>query len=306
MPSSIAHVSRSASDAILATTASQSFIDKKRFELAQRLAHVLDRDFLSEFSLSACELVGADIFMIGRLNPYSNLVRSVRMVCDGVLAEDAISYSLAGTPCERAAESGICVYRSGVANLFPQDKMLEDLGIEGYAGTALKSSAGELLGVLVALTRTPIIDDKLALGVLEEFHDRIAAALEMSETIERHDWVIAETTDGIWDWDLVTGGVTVSNNLQAALMGDARGAVDLSKIEEAIHPEDKSRHIEALRSHFQDDTPYDLKLRLRDRSGEYRWRHARGKAMRNAAGKPVRMIACLNDIHDLIVADSGE
>ena len=155
------------------------------------------------------------------------------------------------------------------------------------------------------MTKSPITDERLLLRVLAHFHDRVAAALELHETEERNDWVIAETTDGVWDWDMVTGGVTVSENLKAKLGAGADDIFDLFKIESAIHPDDKARHTDALHGHLKNNAPYNLKLRLRDRAGDYRWHHARGKAMRNAAGRPVRMIACLSDIHDVIAAENS-
>ena len=39
-----------------------------------------------------------------------------------------------------------------------------------------------------------------------------------------------------------------------------------------------------------------------DRTGVYRWFRSRGKAMRNPAGRPVRMIGCFSDVHDLVIA----
>lgn len=105
---------------------------------------------------------------------------------------------------------------------------------------------------------------------------------------------------------MVTGGAIVSDKLKMLLGNDAGDVLDLSKIENAIHPEDRARHTDALHGHLKNKTPYDLKLRLRNQSGEYRWYHSRGKAIRNDAGRPVRMIGCFSDIHDLIAAGKAK
>lgn len=241
------------------------------------------------------------MFMIGRLNPYSNLVRSIRMVSDGELVDNLV-YSLDGTPCARALESGACAYNDNVAETFPRDKMLKDFGFRGYAGAPLRTEGGEALGIVVALTKAPIDDERLPLAVIEHFGTRAAAAIEAAEEAERRDWAIAETTDGVWDWDMMTGGTIVSENLNALLGRNNKGPCDLSKIEDAIHPDDVSLHKAALKKHLDDNAPYDLKLRLRSQTGGYRWYHSRGKAIRSEAGKPVRMIGCFSDIHDLMLA----
>ncbi|WP_425410275.1 PAS domain-containing protein [Hyphococcus sp.] len=274
-------------------------INAQAAALALRLAPVADEDFLSAYALAAYESTGADIFMIGRLNPYSNLMRSVRLVREGRFLEP-VTYSLDGTPCARAADTGACIYRSGVAGTFPKDAMLAELGVEGYAGAPLHAHDGQVLGVVVAMTASPIENDGAIRQVLDCYRGRVAAAIEAAERAERRDWAIAEATNGVWDWDLTTGGAVVTDNLQALLGDSARGTLDLSKIEAAIHPDDKARHTTALHDHLKNNAPYDLRLRLRDAAGAYRWYHSRGKALRNAGGKPLRMIGCFSDIHELI------
>ncbi len=269
--------------------------------LATTLAAVPDHEFLTAYAHEACEAIGADMFMIGRLNPYSNLVRSVRMVSDGKLIDDVV-YSLDGTPCARAIDSGACAYSDNVADTFPRDKMLREFGFRGYVGTPFRTRSGQTSGIAVALTRTPIQDERIPLAVLEYFNDRVAATIHAAEEAERRDWAIAETTDGVWDWDMMTGGTIVSENLNTLIGRSGKGPCDLSKIEDAIHPEDLNLHKDALKKHLGDAAPYDLKLRLRAHSGGYRWYHSRGKAIRNDAGKPVRMIGCFSDIHDLMLA----
>ena len=64
-----------------------------------------------------------------------------------------------------------------------------------------------------------------------------------------------------------------------------------------IHPEDQQRIDEAWRANFDEGVPFDVELRLKTRSGEYRWFRSRGNTMRDAAGKPVRMAGSLRDIH---------
>src|SRR5436309_1419240 len=55
---------------------------------------------------------------------------------------------------------------------------------------------------------------------------------------------------------------------------------------------------EAVAAHLEKGTPYDLELRLRHRDGSYRWFRGRGRATRDAEGRPVRMVGSLTDIED--------
>lgn len=270
--------------------------------LSRKLANVPGNEFLTQYALAACKELNAAYFIIGRLNPFSNIMRTVRLIADGRIAEN-MTYSLDGTPCARAMESDFCIYCDQVAELFPRDTLLRDMNVKGYAGASLVSAAGDTFGIVVALTTEPIADEGLTRSVIEHFRKRVAHALETGEILDRYSWAIAEASDGIWDWDVVTGGTTISRRIQNMLgYAKGEGPYDLMQIESAVHPDDRSMQIEALQKHLNHGAPYDVKMRLKDRSGVYRWFRSRGKAIRNENGKPVRMIGCFSDIHDLVVA----
>lgn len=269
--------------------------------LSLELAAIPGGELLTRSAFALCKALEADFFIISRLNPYSNIMRTLRFIADGK-EEPNIVYSLDGTPCARAIDGGVCIYRDDVARLFPRDKFLADQNVSGYAGAVLQDSKGETLGVILALTRNPIANPGLARIVLDHFRARIASAIETSETLDRFSWAIAEATDGVWDWDVVTGGTTLSPSIQQ-LLGYAKGGpYDLSQIESAIHPDERCLHAEALRNHLNRGTPFDVTIRLKDRTGVYRWFRSRGKAMRNTAGRPIRMIGCFSDVHDLAIS----
>jgi len=269
--------------------------------LALHLAPICESNFLTEYAFAMRKALNADHFMIGRLNPYSNIMRTVRYVVGENMSEN-FTYSLDGTPCARAIEGDTCIHADNVADCFPRDRQLRELNIRGYAGAALVSASGEPLGIVVALCEQPIADPAFARVLIDFFRARIAATLEMSEIFDRYTWAISEGADGLWDWDVLTGGTTISRALQSMLgYEDGEGPYDLMQIENAVHKEDRSTHVEALKNHLNLGAPYDVKVRMRDRTGVYRWFRSRGKAIRNAEGKPIRMIGCLSDIHDLIV-----
>jgi diguanylate cyclase (GGDEF)-like protein len=51
-----------------------------------------------------------------------------------------------------------------------------------------------------------------------------------------------------------------------------------------------------MERHRQHQLPYDVDYRLRTKSGEYRWFHARGQTVRGADGEPLRMAGSITDI----------
>ena len=52
----------------------------------------------------------------------------------------------------------------------------------------------------------------------------------------------------------------------------------------------------ALQAHLQRHSPYDVEYRLQAQSGEYLWIHARGQAVWDDDGQPIRMVGFISDI----------
>lgn len=67
-----------------------------------------------------------------------------------------------------------------------------------------------------------------------------------------------------------------------------------------VHPGDRTRLYRALVSHIKGEAPLiDIELRLQSPSGTERWVWLRGRVMeRNAAGRPLRLIGSVRDVHD--------
>jgi len=125
--------------------------------------------------------------------------------------------------------------------------------------------------------------------------ERIEAAVRESE--ERYALVERATNDGVWDWNLATGSNYLSPQWKALLGFENEG---LPNREESffarIHPEDEAVVREAVRLHLEENQPYSVKLRLRCKDGSYRWFESRGQAIRDAAGRGLRMVGAMSDI----------
>lgn len=273
-------------------------------EISKRLDNTDAASFLEDYALSICKALGADYFVIGRLNPFSNIMRTLKFVVDGTVADNLV-YSLDGTPCEITINDGVCIHRRNVTDDYPRDKDLKDLNARSYAGVSLETSGGETLGVIVAMWRSELQLRHVAFvtGMLEHYRRRVGSIVETTEKVNRYSWALANVFSGVWDWDLRTGGTTVSKELQQIIgpAGRRGGSYDLTQIENAIHPQDRPKHIEALKRHINEGSPYDLRLRLRDQTGLYRWYVSRGRVTRDKSGKPERMIGGFCDINDIVV-----
>ena len=67
-----------------------------------------------------------------------------------------------------------------------------------------------------------------------------------------------------------------------------------------LHPDDKERILRAVHAYLGGETKeYELEYRMRHKDGTYRWMLARGIAIRDEAGKPIRFIGSRVDITEL-------
>jgi PAS domain S-box-containing protein len=103
--------------------------------------------------------------------------RSLAFFQDGRFGKD-FEYDLTGTPCMEVVQGRVCHVPDNLAESFPQDKEVNDLGIVSYLGVPLCGSDGQVIGHLVIFDDKPMPSDPLALSVMEAFAARAAAELE--------------------------------------------------------------------------------------------------------------------------------
>lgn len=129
----------------------------------------------------------------------------------------------------------------------------------------------------------------------EAQREQALAALRQSE--ERFRLAVLGTSDGLWDWNILTGEIWWSPRCKE-LIGykDDELSTSFELWESLLHPDDVERTQEAIRRHISDGRTYDIEYRLKTKSGEYRWFHARGVAARGKDDKPVHMAGSIRDI----------
>jgi len=126
-------------------------------------------------------------------------------------------------------------------------------------------------------------------------HGRAKVALRTSE--ERYLLALAGSTDGLWDWDLLSDAVFYSDRFREILghsPAEFPGTID--SFRSRLHPEDAEAIWAAMQRHLQARVPYKVEYRLRKKSGEYLWFLARGQAIWDTEGKAIRMCGSIQDI----------
>ncbi|MBI3374576.1 MAG: GAF domain-containing protein [Betaproteobacteria bacterium] len=123
---------------------------------------------------------------------------------------------------------------------------------------------------------------------------RTEEALRASE--ERYALATRAATEGIYDWDVETGDLYLSDKARE-FWGFPPGALKSSDWIAHIHPEDYPAYRQSVIDHFQGRTAFlEHEMRARDARGEYCWVLDRGIAVRDQQGRATRLVGATSDI----------
>jgi PAS domain S-box-containing protein len=102
---------------------------------------------------------------------------------------------------------------------------------------------------------------------------------------------------GGWEWDIGTGVVRWSDNLER-IHGLPPGSFGntFESYQAMVHPGDRERVVSALRSCIEGRSNYEIEFRSADKAGEVRWMRAKGRVISGEKGEPFRMIGVCWDI----------
>jgi len=133
---------------------------------------------------------------------------------------------------------------------------------------------------------------------------RTEAALRESE--ERLTLSFAGAQEGVWDWDLETGGVVYSSRWKQ-MLGYADDEIEPTVVawERLLHPDDKARAQEVNESVVRGAATYEGEFRLRHKDGHYIHVLSRGFPVRHDPGGPVvRIVGTHFDLTERKLADA--
>ncbi len=269
--------------------------------LHARLSRETGPAFLSAFVSLVADHCGADCVYLGRVDAGHRQMRTLHVASQGAVSGN-FCYPLEGTPCASVMQSGAQVFEDGVAQAFPRDFMLGEMGICGYAGTPLYQGA-QSIGVVAVLFKRRIEDPDGILKILHHYRRRLTAEILAIESGERASLAIRGMSDGIVDWCLETDQVYLSGRCRELLGHPAREhTAPSTSLAGLLHRDDVSRVRSALAAHYEVGRPLDLSIRIEVDGGTHRWFRFRAEAVRSPDGEPTRLVGALTDIHDLLEA----
>ena len=246
----------------------------------------------------------ADYAFVGGLVPgATDRIHTLAVNAQGERSEN-FEYGLLGTPCQNVVGNETCSYPSAVQAQFPDDHMLQQMGVEAYVGTPLFGAKGEALGLMSVLYRHPVDQEGLIVSTLEIFAARAAAELQRLRTEQalRYSEIMLERAQemthlGSWTWEVDTGQITWSDEMYRiyGVSPDA-GEVNFERAMAAIHPDDRAVVAQQVQNMLDGMDTENYECRIVRPDGVERNVWARSEVQRAADGSPQLVIGTVQDI----------
>ena len=157
--------------------------------------HISGLDYLKEFAKNIAVTFETKYVLIGHaMQPGNESVKTDVVWADGNFVENFV-YRLKGTPCENVLSGNrVCIYPNEVADKFPEDKLLDDMGVKSYIGAPIVTAEGQLSNILVLLDDKPVHDIDFYGAIVEFLAVRVEAELERYYIEDKLKQQVAERT----------------------------------------------------------------------------------------------------------------
>jgi PAS domain S-box-containing protein len=126
---------------------------------------------------------------------------------------------------------------------------------------------------------------------------RAAGDQRVADALERVERAARGGNAGLWDWRIGSDEVYYSPHFKS-LLGETDDTMpDTGEaLRSRLHPDDLPLRKLALQTHLEEQSPFDIIVRVRHRNGEYRWFRETGQLVRDAAGASQRVSGAFADV----------
>lgn len=134
-------------------------------------------DFFYECVKNLAQVYGAQYAFIGLLKENRQEVRTLAVWAGDHFA-DNFEYHLDGTPCKDILDLKAELIPTNASQLYAEDEMLVQMGVDSYFGSPLAPSEGKMIGLVSVMDTKPMELSEWTAPILGMFASRIAVELE--------------------------------------------------------------------------------------------------------------------------------
>ncbi|GAA6143635.1 hypothetical protein NBRC116584_34530 [Hydrogenophaga sp. 5NK40-0174] len=145
-------------------------------ELAKGLSGSTGEAFFSALSKHMAAALEADIVTVTEREDNGQLRQLAVWSSDKPI--DCCAYDTAGTPCDSVMQSdGVCIFPRNLGQLFPTQPVIQETGMQAFAGQALRDPDGNIIGLVNAMWREAIDPTPESKALIAIFASRSTAEM---------------------------------------------------------------------------------------------------------------------------------
>lgn len=283
----------------------QDISDRKRTDdaiktIASAVSSTSGDDFYNELVTNIAEMFDADFAFIGLLDQHDAMkINTFVFYSHGKIIPN-ITYDLKGTPCSNVVGKSACTYPNHVQDLFPDDEILVDLGVDSYIGLPLFSNEDTPVGIIVVMDSKPMENTTEMEEVLKIFVARTEAELEKkksNEIIQKLSLAVEQSPNII----IITnaeGKIEYVNPAFTTTTGYSKNEV-LNKNPSIIKSGEMSDEFyKNLWNTIRAGDTWAGEFHNRKSNGELYWNEAKISSIKNVRGEITHFLSIQSDITD--------
>lgn len=146
--------------------------------IIEEVSHQSGNELYASLVQNLAVSLGFKYCLMGELDPLDDgRIKTLAVWGDSRPMKD-FSYNLSDTPCSDVVDNTLCAYPDKVGEMFPNDEILINLGIEAYVGVPLNDSSNNPLGLLCVMHDEKLEDITNAKLILSLFADIAQSEME--------------------------------------------------------------------------------------------------------------------------------
>ncbi len=213
-----------------------------------------------------------------------------------------VAYKLENTPCDNVLNGNFCAYTDQLQIEFPKDDMLQELGVQSYAGTPLFNSDSNPIGIIAIMHSKKIKDPKTIECVLKTVALKIEKILEQTffESENKKLLTAVEQSENTVIITDIKGNIEYVNPKFTQLTGYTFSEVQ-GKNPRILssHNQSKEFYTELWKTLTNGKT-WKGKFQNKTKSGSYFWEQSTITPILDEEGKIVNFLAVKEDITERI------
>ncbi len=269
--------------------------DRKRIEVALRKIAQSDPTpgsiaFLRSLVKDLCQAINLPYVILADLeNSAHPITQTVAILAHGTFLENFIWTPSPELFTELLKVKG-CAWNSVSTPLFPSTSHLSSWEVTSYMGSALRGPAGQIIGILLALSPKPIENPHVAKSIVQLFAAKAASELQRKKTEDalrdseqRYRAIVENAYDLIIEISSQGECHYVSPNCHAVLGYDSADMLGKSFFN-FVYPEERPKLTESFHTNIGSLQEIDMVCRIQTKQGEWRWFESHVHPFRTSIG----------------------